>query len=42
MTIISHAVTLIPAVYNENADNEKSEDDTNITIEMERDKIIWK
>ena len=35
MTIISHAVTLIPAVRNENCDNEKSEDDIEINIEEE-------
>ena len=35
MTIISNAVTLIPAVCNENGDNEKSEDDTDINIEEE-------
>ena len=39
ITIISHAVTLIPAVHNENGANEKSEDDIDITIEDEGDKI---
>ena len=38
ITIISHSFTLIPAVHNENGNNEKSEDD-DITIEKEEDKI---
>ena len=42
MTIISHAVTLIPAVHNENGDNETCEDDNYIYIEGEGDKIICK
>ena len=40
--IIRHAVTLIPAVHNENGDNETSEDDNYIYIEGEGDKIIGK
>ena len=39
ITIISHSFTLIPAVHNENGNNEKSEDDNDITIEKEEDKI---
>ena len=40
--IISYAFTLIPAVHNENVDNEKSEDDNDITTEEEEDEISWK
>ena len=39
ITIISHSFTLIPAVHNENGNNEKFEDDNDITIEKEEDKI---
>ena len=42
MAIISHAVILIPAVCNENGDNEKSEDDRDINIEEEGYKIFCK
>ena len=42
ITILSHAVTFIPVVRNENGDNEKSEDDTDINIEEEWYKIFSK
>ena len=42
MTTISHVVTLIPWVNNENGANEKNEDDIDNTIEEESDKIICK
>ena len=41
ITIISHDVTLIPGVHNENGADE-TEDNIDITIEEERDKIISK
>ena len=40
ITIISHSFTLIPAVHNENGNNEKSEDDNDITIEEEKDENL--
>ena len=40
--IISNAVTLIPAVGNENGDNQKSDNDSDIKIKEERGKIFCK
>ena len=39
--IIGHAITLIPAVDNENGDNQKSDIVSDINIKEERGKIFY-